>query len=183
MEELLAQVIADWKKKGCCKDVSGKLWVPGSSRLKWCPNGCHLDIYETPKKWHRVPGYDAYRQTRVCRKHGFARIYLVSGQAAAAHNWDPLLDIKRPDFEEAEKIKVFVDPADPEALDTSRKWDMRVIVQYHGLGVHLLAKERLESGEYRGAITGFSPPGETCQDLKVGEEVIFRASSISWIFK
>lgn len=100
MDELLSQVIADWEKSGNYQDVSGKVWVPGSPRQERCPDGCHLEIYEMPVKWERVPGYDACRQTRICRKHGFARIYLVSGPMATAHNWNPSLDIKRPDFEE-----------------------------------------------------------------------------------
>ncbi|PKN67152.1 MAG: hypothetical protein CVU57_04165 [Deltaproteobacteria bacterium HGW-Deltaproteobacteria-15] len=183
MEELLALVIADCKKKGCCQDVSGKLWVPGSPRVERCPEGCHLDIYEMPTKWKRVPGYDVYRQIRICRTHRFARIYLVSGLTAAAYNWDLLFDMKRPDFTEAQKIRVFKDPLDPKDVNSPSKSALRVSVQYHGLDVHLLAEERLGNGEYKGAITGFWPPGETCQDLKVGEEVIFRASSISWIFK
>lgn len=92
MEKLLAQVIEDWKKTDGFCDVSGKLWIPGSPRQERCPNGCHLEIYEMPASWEPVRGRDAYCQTRVCRKHGFARIYLVSGPTAAAHNWSPSLD-------------------------------------------------------------------------------------------
>lgn len=106
MEKLLAQVISNWEKNHDYHDVSGKLWVPGSSRLERCPNGCHLEISEMPINWERVQGHDAYRQTRICRAHGFARIYLVSGPTAAAHNWNPSSDLKQPDFEEAKSIGV-----------------------------------------------------------------------------
>jgi len=88
MDDLLVQLIADWRRKGYL-EVSGKLWEPGSPFLKRCPEGCHLEIYEKPEEWETIPGHEAYRQTRICRVHHFARIYLISAETAAAHNWDP----------------------------------------------------------------------------------------------
>lgn len=88
MEELLAQVVEEWANNNNYYDVSGKLWIPGSPRLERCPDGCHLDIYELPKKWERIRDIDAYRQTRICKVHRFARIYILSEAAASTHEWD-----------------------------------------------------------------------------------------------
>lgn len=69
------------------------------------------------------------------------------------------------------------EPEDRKGLDDQVKREMRVSVQYHG------RKVRMEKGEYRGKIIGFSPPGETFEDLAVDEEVLFRASSVCWIYR
>jgi hypothetical protein len=88
MNDLLVQLIADWKNKGYLV-VSGKLWEPGSPFLQRCPEGCHLEIYEKPADWEKISGHNVYRQTRICKVHRFARIYLINKETAEAHNCDP----------------------------------------------------------------------------------------------
>jgi hypothetical protein len=90
--------------------------------------------------------------------------------------------IKRPDFEESKVISLVKNP-DMEGVGLSFNGDMQVGVRYHGRKVYLLVKERLRRGEYRGQIIGFSPGSETCEELTMGEEVIFRASHVCWISK
>ncbi len=90
MNDLLNELVKDWKKEPVYKDVAAVLWEPGQPQLDKCPDGCSLEIYEqTPTEWGRITNRDAYRQTRICRKHGFARIYVISGPTAAALNWEP----------------------------------------------------------------------------------------------
>lgn len=72
-------------------DVDATYWEPGQPQVEECPFGCKIDIIEhTPEKWGRVTDRDAYSQTRVCRKHKFARIYVITGVTAAVHKWSPL---------------------------------------------------------------------------------------------
>ncbi len=90
MNVLLDDLETEWKKVPEYKDVEAEYWVPGQNQIEKCPNGCELVIYEgNPVKWDRVSGRDAYRQTRICRKHGFARIYVITGPAALATKWNP----------------------------------------------------------------------------------------------
>ena len=88
MNDLLAKLISHWRNKGYLV-VSGKLWEPGSPLLERCPEGCHLETYEKHANWEKVQFCDAYRQTRICVVHGFARIYLISAETAEAQNWEP----------------------------------------------------------------------------------------------
>ena len=90
MDDLLKKLIAEWKKVPEYKDVDAAYWLPGQPQVEKCAHGCELEIYEqTDAKWSRIPGYDVYRQTRICRKHGFAMIYVITGSTADAHNWKP----------------------------------------------------------------------------------------------
>jgi hypothetical protein len=90
MDDLLNELVKDWKREPHYKDVAAVLWEPGQPQLDKCPEGCSLLIYEqNPAKWGRVTDRDAYRQTRICRKHAFARIYVITGLTAAAFNWEP----------------------------------------------------------------------------------------------
>lgn len=90
MQSLLKNLEKEWEKNHECKDVKAELWKPGDQQVEKCPIGCNLEIYEnTPKKWGRITGRDVYRQTRICREHGFARIYVITGPTACALNWNP----------------------------------------------------------------------------------------------
>jgi hypothetical protein len=89
MDDLLEKLIKKWKEGSGYKDVDGTIWVPDRAQEKYCPQGCELEIYEEEPGWRRITGYDVYRQTRICRTHGFARIYIISGPDAAAFNWTP----------------------------------------------------------------------------------------------
>ena len=90
MPDLLNDLRTKWERVPEYKDVRAEYWKPGDAQVEECPNGCELEIYEdTLAKWARISGYDVYRQTRICRKHGFARIYVISGVTALASNWNP----------------------------------------------------------------------------------------------
>lgn len=83
--------------------------------------------------------------------------------------------MKRPKFEETKVITLFKNPrADGE---------MHVDVRYCSQKVRLLVKSQLPNREYVGQITHLENGSETCEDLTVGEEVIFQASNIFCIFK
>lgn len=90
MSELLQNLVKEWEKAPEYKEVDAEYWEPNQPQVQKCPQGCNLEIYEdTPSKWARIPEHDAYRQTRICRKHGFARIYVITGPTALAQNWHP----------------------------------------------------------------------------------------------
>ncbi len=90
MNALLDDLKTEWQKVPEYKNVEAEYWVPKQTQIETCPHGCELEIYEdTPAKWTRISGRDAYRQTRICRKHGFARIYVITGPDAMAAKWDP----------------------------------------------------------------------------------------------
>ena len=90
MSVLLDGLANEWKEGSEYDDVEAEYWTPGEEQVELCPEGCGLEIYEdTPKKWGRAPNRDVYRQTRICRKHGFARIYVITGPSALASHWSP----------------------------------------------------------------------------------------------
>ena len=90
MNAFLADIETEWKTVTEYKTVKAEYWAPGKPRKEACPYGCKLEIYEnTPTKWGRTEGHDAYRQTRICRKHGSAIIYVITGPTASASNWKP----------------------------------------------------------------------------------------------
>lgn len=90
MSILIENLVEEWKKVPEYADVEGQYWEPNQPQVDSCPHGCDLEIYEdTSTKWARVSGYDVYRQTRICRQHGFARIYIITGPTAQASNWEP----------------------------------------------------------------------------------------------
>lgn len=90
MSSLLKEVIKEWKRVPEYTDVEARYWEPNQPRIETCPQGCNLQIWEELfAKWRRISGYDAYRQTRFCREHGFARIYIITGPTALAHKWKP----------------------------------------------------------------------------------------------
>lgn len=93
MSNLLEALVEEWKRVPEYSDVEGLYWKPNQPQVEICPHGCDIEIYEdTPRKWARVSGYDSYRQTRICRQHGFARIYIITGPTALATNWNPLTE-------------------------------------------------------------------------------------------
>ena len=87
MNTLLNDLKTEWQKVREYKNVEAEYWVPEQPQEETCSHGCVLEIYEdTP--WVRIPGRDACRQTRICRKHGFARIYVITGPTAKALKLD-----------------------------------------------------------------------------------------------
>jgi hypothetical protein len=93
MDPLLKNLKEEWEKERDgfrYTNVDASYWEPGQQQIEECPSGCKLEIYEqSPAKWGRVENRDAYRQTRICRKHGFARIYVITGPTAVGCNWTP----------------------------------------------------------------------------------------------
>ena len=89
MKTLLSELTNKWSESSDYKDIQAFEWHPGLEREENCPKGCRLQIYEETIGWSKVQDRDAYRQTRICRKHGFARIYVISGPTAEAHKWNP----------------------------------------------------------------------------------------------
>lgn len=96
MDELLKIVIETWKKNPIYTDVDAECWEPGQPRVKTCSKGCDLIVYEMyvdPSGWRFMGDRDCWRQTRICREHGFARIYLISGNKADHYKWVPSMDV------------------------------------------------------------------------------------------
>ena len=90
MTTLLNNLIEEWKKNSEYSDVEAVNWEPNQNQVEKCPYGCDIEIYEnTPTNWARISKRDVYRQTRICRKHGFARIYVITGPTAMGFNWNP----------------------------------------------------------------------------------------------
>ena len=89
MENLLNDLVKKWSESQDYKDVKAFEWNPGMQREERCPERCELQIHEERSGWDRITDHDAYRQTRICRKHGYARIYVISGPTAMANNWTP----------------------------------------------------------------------------------------------
>lgn len=87
MTTLLKNLVKSLKTAPEYTDVEAIDWEPGQPRIESCPNGCNLEICEATPGWIRISNYDAYRQTMICRKHGYARIYVITGPNASAHNW------------------------------------------------------------------------------------------------
>lgn len=89
----LERLVSEWKQSGTYKDVEAVyLNYPSDEQIqKICSHGCELKIarvkhHEGP--WHLMekPG-DLYRQTRICREHGYARIYVTKGIDALHANY------------------------------------------------------------------------------------------------
>ena len=89
MTTLLENLVKSWKIAPEYTDVEAIYWEPGQERKKSCPNGCNLTVYEAAPGWIKISDLDTYRQTRICHKHGYARIYVISGLNAEASNWSP----------------------------------------------------------------------------------------------
>ena len=89
MTDFLKNIVEEWKTIPEYNDVEAIYWEPKDPQEELCPEGCSLEIYEEAPGWIRISGYDAYRQTRICRKHGYARIFVITGISASAHKWNP----------------------------------------------------------------------------------------------
>ena len=89
LEDLLNDLVKKWSDSPAYRDVKAIEWNPDIEKEIRCPKGCELTIYEGGTGWSRIPDHDAYRQTRICREHGYARIYVISGPTAAANKWPP----------------------------------------------------------------------------------------------
>jgi len=89
----LDQLVSEWKKEGAYTDVEAvHLNCPSDQQIqKTCPHGCELQIAKVKHSigpWHPMEeSGDRYRQTRICRKHGYARIYVTTGLEAVHANY------------------------------------------------------------------------------------------------
>lgn len=88
LTELLNRLEAEWRRVQEYTDVQAIAWTPSQPIETQCPQGCVLELWE-PATWGLVEGHDARRQTKFCRAHGYARIYVITGPDAAACGWDP----------------------------------------------------------------------------------------------
>ncbi len=85
MQQFLDDLAEQWRSQDPThwRDVIAIRFHPGETQMamRW-PHGCQLTIWEAEaaKNWAVVEDHHAYRQTRVCQKHGVARIHVVSGQ-------------------------------------------------------------------------------------------------------
>jgi hypothetical protein len=92
--KLLEKVVAEWEKVPLYSDVKAAfLDHPSEDQMvESCPHGCVLQIHgETDGigPWREMEEYvDYYRQTRFCREHGFARIYVTTGLKAFQANYE-----------------------------------------------------------------------------------------------
>ena len=83
--ELLNELVTKWEEKPKYKDVDAVfLKVPSDDQMiEKCPHGCNLIHYESEEgasSWREMQEHpDYFRQTRICREHGFARIYVTTG--------------------------------------------------------------------------------------------------------
>ncbi len=89
MKDLLKDLEAQWRKVSAYADLEALPWTPGDDVVTACPEGCAL----VDSGWHTMlhddGGVDASRRTLFCRKHSFARIYVITGPVAAEHDWRP----------------------------------------------------------------------------------------------
>ena len=70
-------------------DIEAMQWTPGRAIADKCPQGDRLVDTGWSSMLQGGEGIDAYRRTVFCRKHGYARIYVISGPVAAEHGWEP----------------------------------------------------------------------------------------------
>ena len=90
MQQLLKDFENNWKQYPAFTDVKAQEWVPNNPIAEKCPKGCQLEVVaSSPTGWDKISMRDAYSYETVCREHAFARIYVISGPTAVAHNWKP----------------------------------------------------------------------------------------------
>ena len=87
MQQLLKDFEKKWKQYPTFSDVRAQRWEPNEEMVEKCTEGCQLEVQG--KGWERIPMRDALCYEIVCREHGFARIYVISGPSAMTHNWKP----------------------------------------------------------------------------------------------
>lgn len=95
-EALVMEMVEKWKTQPQCKHVEGTfLSHPSEEQLaRKCPEGCEL---ESRFAKNGEPGWrvleeeklgDFYRKDLLCRKHGYAYIYLTTGLAAIGSDFE-----------------------------------------------------------------------------------------------
>lgn len=90
MERILEELEATWKQVSGYDDIQAMLWTPGKAIADKCPQGCRLRDTGWRSMEHDGEGEDAHRRAVFCRNHGYARIYVISGDSAREHGWTPL---------------------------------------------------------------------------------------------
>jgi hypothetical protein len=89
LAELESQWKAGWGSHPASLNVEALyLTCPSDQQMEErCPYGCNLETHGG-NPWSAMTNYsDGYRQTRICRGHGYARIYVTSGLHAANANY------------------------------------------------------------------------------------------------
>lgn len=89
MQDLLKDLEKRWRAVSAYEDLDVLPWTPGDEIPATCPHGCAV----VDSGWHSMltdgTGVDAHRRTVFCRRHSFARIYVISGAEAMEHGWSP----------------------------------------------------------------------------------------------
>jgi hypothetical protein len=86
--EMLNELVTKWKENSQYTDVEAVFMNSPSNKQmdETCPVGCSLANYESERggsRWREMEEYpDYFRQTRICREHGYARIYVTTGLIA-----------------------------------------------------------------------------------------------------
>lgn len=89
MEELLKDLEAKWRQVSGYDDIEATLWTPGVPVADKCPAGCRVVDTDWRSMLQDGEGVDGYRRTVFCRKHGWARIFVIGGPTAEEHGWSP----------------------------------------------------------------------------------------------
>jgi len=84
-------LVSKWKGGNHYEDVKETfLKNPSDDQMvNECPHGCSLDVHKhNDDRWITIMEIkDCYRQTRFCREHHYARIYVTTGLAAIGANY------------------------------------------------------------------------------------------------
>lgn len=89
MKDVLKDLEAQWRKVSAYSDLKALPWAPGDAMPSTCPRGCALVDSGWRSMMHEEGGLDAFRRTLFCRRHSFARIYVITGPSAAENGWRP----------------------------------------------------------------------------------------------
>ncbi len=87
MKDLLDSLEQQWLTVSAYRDLKALAWLPGDEVATTCPEGCAVVDSGWHSMLHADGGVDAHRRTVFCRKHSFARIYVITGPMAAEHGW------------------------------------------------------------------------------------------------
>lgn len=90
LEKLESKWKESWKNNPASLNVEAIYLTCPSDRqmVEKCPHGCKLET-DRGRPWlaMKQKDSDGYLQTRICREHGYARIYVTSGLHAAHANY------------------------------------------------------------------------------------------------
>lgn len=90
MNELLNELETSWREVSGYDDIEAKLWSPGDPVADKCPTGCRLVDTGWRPMSQDEEGTDGHRRAVFCRRHGYARIYVIDAATASERGWAPL---------------------------------------------------------------------------------------------